>query len=207
MKTIRILAGITLVSSLMAAPALAQEVDMASYLPLKVNNTWHYVDTAGGNAEFDLKVSEQVAVSGAAAFKTLKTGSPDWDIMSNDAAGLRLHKRNDKNGTIDWAPGVKFAAPRAKVGDVQTTTPNFTNPATGNKMLWTAKFEKLTDVTVPAGTFKSCVQLRITIQDSVLGTKFANFDMFLAPGVGIVKRQGQFFGVFFAQLLQRFSVL
>lgn len=204
--TIHRAAALAIIIAVAPAAALAQEVTIGDYLPMKVGNTWRYIDTAAGNVEFDLKMVEQTTVQGAPAFKNTKSGSADWDVMSNDAKGLRLHARNDHRGTIDWAPGVTFATPKTKVGDVVTSTPNFLNPATGNKMVWTAKFEKLADVAVPGGTFKNCVQLKISINDSVLGTRFANFDMFLAQGVGIVKRQGQFFGVFFSQQLMRHSL-
>ncbi|MBI3893991.1 MAG: hypothetical protein HY303_20935 [Candidatus Wallbacteria bacterium] len=178
------------------------------YYPLGVGSTWHYQDTASNNHEFDLKVTEQTTVSGinGPAFRVAKLETEDFDVLTCDDQGLRLHIKRDKNGTIPWAPGVTFAAAAAKVGDAFTSLPDYRNPGTGNQMQWIVKAVKFCDITVPAGTFKNCVQLNISVKDEKLGTKFASVDMWLARGVGMVKRQGQFFGQYFVQLLLRDSI-
>jgi hypothetical protein len=67
--------------------------------------------------------------------------------------------------------------------------------------VWTSRIDAVEDVSVPAGKFTRCLRLDLQIRDEKLGTVLARIQMWLARGVGMVKRQGQFFGVFYVQQL------
>lgn len=190
-----------------AAPA-PEAIVTQPFFPLHANDTWWLKD-ANTNEDFTLQVVGQVPVNGTSAWK-MKRSRPnnqeEWDAMTSDAKGINLHVRFIRGNNAVLTPPVLFAPSSTDVGQVYTTTPSFPNPATGNKTVWTVKIEKLEDVTVPAGTFKGCMKVNMLIKDSSLGTVLSKIDLWVAPKVGFVKRVGQFFGVFFVESLQKYSV-
>jgi hypothetical protein len=188
----------------MAGAAVAAPLPIANYYPLKMNTTYAYTDVSSGDS-FVLKINEKLTVNNVACFKLARTSNTDFDVVSNDANGVRVHSRNFKGVLANFNPPVVFAPANFEVGKAITTNPNYKNPATGNMTLWTTAIGAIEDITVPAGTYKGCARLELQIKDEKLGTVLAKMNMWLAPGVGMVKRQGQFFGVFYVQQLTKFT--
>lgn len=193
-----LVALVTLIA--IAGAAFAQQVATASYYPLKVGSKWSYTDAASGE-NFTLQIANAQPANGVNAFKLQKVGHSDFDVVSNDASGIKCHARNFKGTMSNFNPAVVFAPATATLNAVQTTNPNFKNPATGNNTIWTAKFDAIEDVAVPAGKFAKCMRIELVIKDEKLGTVLAKIAMWLAPNAGMVQRKGQFFGVFYVQQL------
>lgn len=198
-----LVAFVTLVA--MAGAASAQQIATNGYYPLKVGSKWSYTDAASGE-NFTLQVAQQQQANGVAAFKLARIGHSDFDVVSNEAGGIRCHARSFKGTTSNFSPAVVFAPATATLNTVQTTNPNFKNPATGNNTIWTAKFDAIEDVAVPAGKFAKCMRIELVIKDEKLGTVLAKIAMWLAPNVGMVQRKGQFFGVFYVQQLVSYQL-
>lgn len=189
----------------LAGSAFAQSFPIASYYPMKIGSKWSFNDAASGD-NFTLHMTEKVTINGRAAFKQVRIGNSDMDILSNDAAGILVHQRNFKGNLATYNPPVVFAPANVTLNAVSTTNPNFKNPATGNFTIWTTKFDTVEDIAVPAGKFAKCARLELVIKDEKLGTILAKMNMWLAPNVGMVKRQGQFFGVFYVQQLTSYAL-
>jgi hypothetical protein len=183
-----------------AGAACAQTFPITSYYPTKIGSKYSYNDSASGE-NFVLQFTEAVNVNGHAAVKLQKMAHPDYDVMSNDGAGILLHARLFHGALASMNPAVVLGPANVTLNTVATTNPNYKNPATGNNTIWTTRFDALEDVAVPAGKYPKCARLELVIKDEKLGTVLAKMNMWLAPGVGMVKRQGQFFGVFYVQQL------
>jgi hypothetical protein len=184
------------------APIVADE-----YFPMKVGHTWWMKD-ANTSEEFTLSIVGMVPVNGTRAWKMKRSranNQEEWDATVSDANGVFLHVRYIRGNNAVLAPPVQFAKANVVLGEVYTTTPSFANPATGNKTVWTTRCEKLEDIAVPAGSFKGCLKVNMTIKDAGLGTALSKIDLWVAPRVGFVKRVGQFFGVFFVETLQKYQ--
>jgi hypothetical protein len=190
----------------MAGVALAQApINVTPYYPLKLGSKYNYTDVASGDS-FTLAVKEKVQLGATTAFRLARTSNADFDVISNDAQGIRVHTRNFKGVLANYNPPVVFSPANFTLNAVTTTNPNFANPATGNKTIWTTAISAIEDVQVPAGTFAKCLRLELTIKDEKLGTNLAKMNMWLAKDIGMVKRQGQFFGVFYVQQLTSYTV-
>ena len=183
-----------------AGAACAQQFPISSYYPIKIGSKYSYNDSASGE-NFVLQFTEKVTANGHTAYKLQKLATTDYDVMSNDASGILLHARMFHGNLGTMNPGVAFGPANVTLNAVQTTNPNFKNPATGNNTIWTTAFDAIEDVSVPAGKYPKCARLALSIKDEKLGTVLAKINMWLAPNVGMVKRQGQFFGVFYVQQL------
>jgi hypothetical protein len=188
-----------------AGAASAQQIATNSYYPLKVGSKWSYADVASGE-KFTLQVTGSEAANGVTAFKLQKVNDTDFDVVSNEVSGIKCHARHFNGVHSKFAPGVTFAPAQATMNVATTTNPNFKNPATGNNTLWTSKIDAIEDVAVPAGKFAKCIRIELVIKDEKLGTVLAKINMWLAPGVGMVQRKGQFFGVFYVQQLTSFTL-
>ena len=184
----------------LAGAACAQQFPISQYYPTKVGSKYSYNDAASGE-NFVLQFTDLVNVNGHAAVKLQKLASTDYDVMSNDAGGILVHSRMFKGALATFNPPVVFAPANVTLNAVSTTNPNYKNPATGNNTLWITRFDTVEDIAVPAGKYAKCARLELIVKDEKLGTVLAKMDMWLAPGVGMVKRQGQFFGVFYVQQL------
>jgi hypothetical protein len=184
----------------LAGAAVAQQIQVQSYYPLKVGSSWSYADLSSGE-KFTLKVTEKLKANGVDAFKLQKINDTDFDVVSNDATGIKCHARHFNGVFSQFNPGVLFAPASATMNVATTTNPNFKNPATGNATLWTSKIDAVEDVAVPAGKFAKCLRIELVIKDEKLGTVLAKINMWMAPNVGMVQRKGQFFGVFYVQQL------
>ena len=180
--------------------AFAQAFPISAYYPLKVGSKWSYNDSATGE-NFVLHAAETVNINGHTAMKLVRIGNTDVDVISNDASGILVHGRNFKGTNATYNPPVVFAPAAVTLNATQVTNPNFKNPATGNNTIWTTRFDTVEDIAVPAGKYPKCARLELVIKDEKLGTILAKMNMWLAPNVGMVKRQGQFFGVFYVQQL------
>src|SRR5205085_3388591 len=115
---------------------------------------------------------------------------------------LHAQERTQSNGSVlatSYNPPVKFAEIKSKIGDRCVTVPGFINPGTGNTMTWTSTIQNVQDITVAAGKFTNCVHIKVVVADTKLGVKLSDFEMWVAKGIGVVKRQGNFFGVYFVQ--------
>lgn len=178
----------------------AQKLNVTDYFPLTQGLKWTYNDTASGEVQ-TITVAEAGSAHGSTTRKMRVTGRTDFDEVSNDAQGIRLHARAGRGLAATFDPAVVFTAQEATVGQTFSSTPSVRNPATGNTMTWVTKISGVEDVTVPAGKFTGCLKIEMIVKDTALGTKFSHVIMHLAKNVGLVKRSGQFFGTYFVQEL------
>lgn len=178
------------------------------YFPLKKGHTWFFKDSQT-NEEFNINVQGNQTINGVNAWNVQRTRTGmahDYDLISLQPTGIYLHKRFVRGNTIDLLPAVKFCDAELVAGKLFQTEPAMVNPATGNKTIWTARIDKFENKVVPAGTFP-CVRITLTIKDKGLGTRLAEVTMWYGKGVGNVCRQGQFFGVFVAENLLRYTLV
>jgi len=223
--TLRPLTGATLALALLAGaapaadrqalflelnPELAAElrsIDIRGYYPLNVGRTWSYTDSIAGK-DIVLKVAEHTSHGGTPVAKVVdETEAGTYDLVTTSGA-LKLVLRQDSNGTLDWsADPVPFSqGPTVQLGDQYQATPtSYTNPVTGGNFQWTVRIRKIEDVTVPAGSFSGCLRIDVKTVDTASGAGVANFKMWFAPGVGLVKRAGRFIAKTFKQELTSYS--
>ena len=85
-------------------------------------------------------------------------------------------------------------------GDTIQVQPVEANPATGNRMHLIVRVKEMIEMTLNPGTQidtpVDVLKCNLTIKDAGLGTVLANTDVWLSPGLGLVKSNGQAFGVF-----------
>lgn len=187
-------------------------ISMRDFSPVAPGYTWWYHDANSGES-FRYVCHGQETVHGIQCWKTERTRPwprSDLDFVEMGDQFVRLHRRitntrPDRTQDLDLDPPVTFCDTRVVIGKVFTTEPRLTNPATGNTMVWTCKADRLETITVPAGTFP-CLKLRFSIRDSGLGTRLADAEMWYGYKVGLVRRGGQFFGVFFYEVLDRHNL-
>lgn len=187
-----------------------QEFDVSAYYPVKIGSYWKYQDLSENNVQFKLEIKKTVPANGVNANLFERSTRVETDGITVGADGIVLHVQERTNsGTVMktlWTPPVKFADLKTKFGNRCTTTPGFLNPGTGNKMTWVSTVIGSADVTVPAGKFTNAVRIKVLVTDSVLGVKLCDFEMWVAHGVGVVQRQGNFFGVYFVQKMLEWKV-
>lgn len=197
--------------ALSAAPD-PNDLWLKDFFPVKQGHSWSYTDTNTGE-KFKLNCLGQTPIHGVNCWRMQRTRAwpdMDYDLIEVGEHHVRLHYRHivPRAGSaqeMDLDPAAIFSEAKVTLGKVYSTEPRQINPATGNTTIWTAKVERLENVTVPAGTFPA-VKLRLTIKDSKLGTQFAAVEMWYGYMVGLVRRHGQFFGVFFVELLDGHNV-
>ncbi|MBI4868279.1 MAG: hypothetical protein HY816_15140 [Candidatus Wallbacteria bacterium] len=185
--------------------------DVSDYYPVNIGNYWKYTDLAV-NKIFRMDVKKQIDVNGQKAYYYERDDKIETDAITVGADGISLHdqQRTNSDGSLFhavWTPQVKFAQLKTKFGEKQTTVPSFRNPGTGNTMTWVATVVGTQDVQVPAGKYKNCVRIKVLVTDTVLGVKLSDFEMWVAKGIGVVQRQGNFFGVYFVQKLLEYKVI
>ncbi|MBI4866615.1 MAG: hypothetical protein HY816_06660 [Candidatus Wallbacteria bacterium] len=188
-----------------------QEFDVRNYYPVAIGNWWKYQDTADNNVQFKLEIKKTVPVNGTTAALFERSTKVETDAITTNADGMLLHaqQRTNRDGSIlatNWTPPVKFTDLKTKFGNKYSTTPSYTNPGTGNKMTWASTVVGVGDVTAGTNKFTNCVRIKVLVTDSVLGVKLCDFEMWVAKGIGVVQRQGNFFGVFFAQKVLEWQV-
>ncbi len=191
-----------------AGPPIAagQEFDISAYYPMGVGYSWKYQDTADNNVQFKMEIKRKVAANGKQAYLFERSTKVETDVVTAEADGMLLHaqQRTNRDGSVmqtTWTPPVKFSNARTKVGAQVATTPGFINPGTGNTMTWTSTVAGVQDVQVGTAKFTNCPRIRVLVTDTKLGVKLSEFEMWLGHKIGVVKRQGNFFGVYFAQNL------
>jgi len=181
---------------------------ISSYFPVKVGYTWAYSDKVSGE-NFDINIVGRQTIRGQNAWKIERTRANmanDYDLVTiDDQNGADVHFRFVRGNQMDLSPAVKMTAGQMATGQVFETEPVQRNPATGNTTIWRSKIEGFESKTVPAGTY-NCVKVRLLVRDSKLGTKFADVTMWYGKGVGLVARQGQFFGVYLVEDLNSTNV-
>ncbi|MBI4871157.1 MAG: hypothetical protein HY814_06280 [Candidatus Riflebacteria bacterium] len=192
--------------------APGQEFDISGYYPIEVGNIWKYQDMALNGLKFKMEIKKRVPVNGVSAVFNERDDRIETDTYTNDANGFLLHsqERTNTDGSIfraTWTPGVKFVDKVTKIGAKYTTVPGFLNPGTGNKMTWVSTIMGVQEVTVPADKFKNCVKIKLLVTDTVLGVKLSDLEMWIANGLGPVKRQGNFFGVYLVQNLLEYKII
>lgn len=174
-----------------------------NYYPLNVGRSWTYVDSISGE-QFTLRVTEHTAHGATPVARVKDLSKPNTYDLVTLAGPLKLVFRNDENGALDWsAEPVPFSqGDTVTLGDKYSATPSsYTNPVTGGHFNWSVTVKKVEDVTVPAGTFQGCIRMDVTTLDTASGAQVANFKMWIAPGVGLVRRTGRFISRTFKQEL------
>ena len=178
------------------------------FFPTDPSFLWDFKDRKTGES-FTFQITGIEHSNGVPCHKMLCTradGTPEYDLISLDKEGLRLHVRQTRGINVPLSPPVVFSDAIVHIGKTHVTVPEIANPATGNRTKWTVKALRMETVTVPAGTFSPCIHFNLNIRDKGHGSQLANIDMWYAKGYGLVKRQGQLFGVFLLEELIRHNL-
>jgi hypothetical protein len=194
------------------APFDPNNMYIKDFSPVAAGYKWWYHDVNTGE-NFQINCLGQQQIHGAMTWKTQRTRpwpESDYDLIEMTDRGSFVHYRHivaraGQAQDMDLDPPVKFTEAKVELGKAFSTEPRMVNPATGNTTIWTGRVEKLETLTVPAGTFP-CLRIRLSIRDSKLGTRLAEAEMYYGYRVGLVKRSGQFFGVYFFELLDRHNL-
>ncbi|MBI3892643.1 MAG: hypothetical protein HY303_14065 [Candidatus Wallbacteria bacterium] len=188
-----------------------EEFDVRSYYPITVGSFWKYQDSADNNVQFKLEIKKTMPVNGTTAAFFERSTKIETDAISTGNDGMFLHyqQRTNRDGSIletTWTPPVKFTDAKTKIGAKCITTPSYHNPGTGNTMTWASTVVGTQDVTLGTSKFTNCVRIKVLVTDTVLGVKLCDFEMWVAKGIGVVQRQGNFFGVYFVQKVLEWQV-
>ncbi len=189
----------------------AGEINILEYYPLPNGASWTYVDKAAGDKPLTLKVEGRTTYAGVPVVKVAKVGATNSYDMIVDQGKLKLVFRMDENnGPMDFSDdAVPFSqGTTVKVGDVYTATPKkFVNPVTGGNLQWTVAIKGFKDIATPKANFTQCLQLDVRNKDTKSGLEVSNFSMYLAKGVGLVRRDGRFIATNFKHLLTASSLV
>lgn len=183
-----------------------QALPIFEYYPLDVGRQWTYRDEkAADQSPYTMKVDAKLMVQGVPVARMRRMDKEKEFELTRYSGSLQLvQSSDDYHGLYDWSSHpVPFSqGPTVKIGDRFEATPtSFVNPLTGGHVRWIVTHKRLRDVTVPAGTFPQCLQMEIRTVDTKTGAELTKFSMYLAPGVGLVKRQGRFLTHYFKQVL------
>lgn len=133
------------------------------YLPLQVGNSWVYAVNAAG-AERRETIEAAVRIDGNTYFRFSSYAGRAGSLLRLDAQN-RMWERIDDRDVLLYDFGAQAGA-------------TWSYP--GGTVVLVGREET---VTVPAGTFRNCVQFHYTVAG-----KEGDWDEWLAPGVGPVKR-------------------
>ncbi len=138
-----------------------------------------------------------------AAFQIRSDRPPNSNL---DTSRLWITKADTGSGiALTFGPGGLALPMNLVVGETITAQPNEQNPATGGQMVITFHVDAVEKVKVrpqlaldqEAGFLvHQVVKSTVVVKDTNLGTVLARFELWLLPGLGLVKSAGQAFGVF-----------
>ena len=168
------------------------------FLDLDGNGICNEADTRTLHASILYPYPEdQVVTRGAQFLGTYSNGDPggmwgELDEYSNDTLGLRWHGHGDRVLTGNFIASfcyypIAIARDSFEVGDSLSTSCILMPGA-----IWVSIFEGVEDVTVPAGTFSSCLKFRSVASGWKYGAVRYNGTSYqwYAKNVGLVKSEG-----------------
>jgi hypothetical protein len=120
----------------------------------------------------------------------------ETDAFSNDSLGLRWHGHADTTDTFNFLAGlnpINIASASPNVGEVFITVDTFyVGHGTLPILSWISVFEKVEDITVPAGTFEKCLKFK-SLAWGWVGNMYRYNGIsyqWYAKDVGLVKSEG-----------------
>jgi len=166
----------------------------APYFPLPDGATWTYSSPQYG--------TRTETVVGSTTFngntvKIVRDGLGNETYYTNDAQGVRLHggffpDPVEGNETDTYTPPVPLAAADAAIGlavnGAGSVLVQFGVDSFGVSYSSTSVPVGFESVSVPAGTFANALRVQTTINLSFGLTWYQSIDVWLVPGIGIVKR-------------------
>jgi len=172
----------------------------AEYFPLGQGDTWTYREKDGSLSTYTISGTE--TIDGVVAVKRMEQDG-DYILFTSDSNGLKMYKNYDINelgwNQLIYKPPINILPGEISVGTKQTfnSTVYYTDSKGASKTgttSWDATVEGVEDITVPAGTFKDCLKVKITRNLTSSDGKHQENSVstpWLAKGVGVVKETGQ----------------
>lgn len=152
------------------------------YFPFRLGDSWTYDWRVDGPKGSPRTLSRTRAfegtefVGGGVAFK-LVSDDGSYHVYTLRGGTLRIHSSSEEGRVLYYDPPLVLFAPDMRPGEPRLTD----NPDTHRK--WKTTLVGYEDVTVPLGTFKDCLKIRLEMEAP---EHVSDSYHYFAPGVGLV---------------------
>jgi hypothetical protein len=181
-------------------------IDVTSFLNLTPGMWWKYKDTStqgearvecSGQSPGELQV--RVLLSNKETKHSLQA-NPVEVFGTQTLQYIVLRSSMQGQPPFTWGSGLALPNPW-KVGEAVSATSNEGNPATGNRVILTAKLDSASNFKPPSGTSLDPnkelwgIQISQTLRDAQMGTVFMRATMIFPIGLGLLAANSEVFGV------------